>query len=195
MQWDTCNIPVISWLHSSVSDTIKIFILFIYSAYEIWKHLDKRFNLTNGSRKYKLTRDLFAFKHNGMSVTKYFTALSSIWEDLESMNVLPSVTNNSAEVTARLKATETMREEEKLFQFLNGLDECFGPQRSQLLKVTPLPTIEAACSEIQQEESQRDALCLTMTPDMEASAMFTRSSAYKFNACTACGGRGHVAKK
>lgn len=83
LQWDTCNILVISWLHSSVSDTIKIFILFIYSASEIWKHLDKRFILINGSRKYKLTRDLFAFKHNGMSVTEYFTALSSIWEDLE----------------------------------------------------------------------------------------------------------------
>lgn len=66
------------------------------------------------------------------------------------MNVLPSVTNNSAEVTARLKAIETMREEEKLFQFLNGLDECFEPQRSQLLMVTPLLTVEAACSVIQQ---------------------------------------------
>ncbi|XP_074355693.1 uncharacterized protein LOC141695336 [Apium graveolens] len=186
---------VISWLHNSVYDTIKRSILFINYAFEIWKQLEKRFMLTNGSRKYKLTRGLFVVKQNGMSVTEYFTALSSIWEELESMNILPSVKSTTAEVTALLKAIETLKEEAKLFQFLNGLDECFGPQRSQLLKVSPLPTVESACASIQQEESQRDALCLTKTPDMEASVMFTRSSSDRFNVCTACGGKGHVADK
>lgn len=60
--------------------------------------------LTNGSRKYKLTRDLFAVKQNGMSVAAYYTALSSIWEELESMNILPIVKSNTVEVTALLKS-------------------------------------------------------------------------------------------
>lgn len=51
-QWDVCNDLVISWLHNNVSESIKKSILFISTAAEIWKQLEKRFMLTHGSRKY-----------------------------------------------------------------------------------------------------------------------------------------------
>lgn len=43
VQWDTCNSMVTSWIHNNVSDTIKQSILFITSASEVWKQLEKRF--------------------------------------------------------------------------------------------------------------------------------------------------------
>ncbi|XP_074333918.1 uncharacterized protein LOC141671546 [Apium graveolens] len=72
-QWDTCNNMVISWIHNNISDAIKTSVLFITTASDIWKQLETRFSLTNGSRKYKLSKDLFNFKQNGMKVFDYFT--------------------------------------------------------------------------------------------------------------------------
>lgn len=152
-QWDTCNNMVISWLHHNISDTIKQSVLFINSAYEIWQQLEKRFSLINGSRKYKLNRDLFSIKQNDMSVNEYFTSMSSLWQEIESMNLLPTIKTVTADIEALLKAIDVMKEESKLFQFLNGLNDKFSPQRSQLLMISPLPTVETTCAVIQQEES------------------------------------------
>lgn len=124
---------------------VKGYVLFINLASEVWKQLKKRFMLTNGSRKYKLNRDLFSLKQKELSIADYYTAMSSLWEEIESMTVLPPVTTVNEEITALLKAIETMKEESRLFQFLNGLNDV-GAQRSQLLMLLPLPTVEVACA-------------------------------------------------
>ncbi|XP_074363001.1 uncharacterized protein LOC141703370 [Apium graveolens] len=55
IQWDTCNNLVISWIHNNVSDSIHKSILYVESASEIWKQLEKRFSFTNGSQIDSLT--------------------------------------------------------------------------------------------------------------------------------------------
>ncbi|GJV48687.1 cysteamine dioxygenase [Tanacetum coccineum] len=52
--WETCNNMVISWIMSSVSNSIAKSIMFIGTASEIWTQFETRFSLSNGSRKYKL---------------------------------------------------------------------------------------------------------------------------------------------
>lgn len=148
LQWDQCNNLVISWIHNNVSENIRNSILFVNTASEIWIQLEKRFSLTNGSRKYKLSRDLYAMKQNKLSVAEYYTKLSSLWEELDSMSSFPTITITTAEITELLKTISTFKEEGKLFQYLNGLDEKFGAQRSQLLMLSHLPTVEMAFSMI-----------------------------------------------
>lgn len=193
IQWDTCNDMVVSWLHGNVSDPIKQSILFINSAYEIWRQLEKRFMLSNGSRKYKLNRDLFGLKQNKLKINDYFTTLSSLWDEIESMNTLPVVTTVAPDVTTLLTTLETQKAESKLFQFLNGLDDCYSAILSQLLMQNPLPSVEIAYTAIQQEESQSDVLSNT---DIELSAMFSKSHIDSRSlTCTACGGKGHSGDK
>ncbi|XP_074337518.1 uncharacterized protein LOC141674715 [Apium graveolens] len=191
VQWDTCNSMVISWIHNNVCDSIKQSILFITSASEVWKQLEKRFQLTHGSRKYKISKEVYGMKQNGATVNEYFTSLSSLWEELDSMNLLPTVTTTSDDISRLLKALHTQKEEGKLFQFLNGLDDVYSPQRSQLLMITPLPSVEMACAAIQQEESQREVLKSTFSFENNMSAMFTKSSTDRPMQCTICGGRSH----
>lgn len=57
--WETCNIMVIAWITANVSATIKKSVMFMSSAKAIWDNLETRFSLTNGSRKYKLNKELY----------------------------------------------------------------------------------------------------------------------------------------
>lgn len=90
------------------------------------------------------------------------------------MHILPTVSATTDKGKKPLEAIETMKEESKLFQFLKGLDDCYAPQRSQILMFVPLPFVEIACSVIQQEENQRDVL--NVSQDMEMSAMFRKGN-------------------
>lgn len=145
--------------------------MFINTASEIWKILEKRFQLSNGSRKYKLSRDLYNLKQNCKLLVEYYTSLSTLWEEIEAMNTLPSVTTTTDEIKALMSAIQVQKDESKLFQFLNELDKMFSPQHSQLLMLSPLPSVEMACAAIQQKESQDD---VQHTVDEEISAMFSK---------------------
>ncbi|XP_071687869.1 uncharacterized protein [Rutidosis leptorrhynchoides] len=147
--WDTCNNMVISWIMSSASESIVKSIMFVDTASAIWKQLEKRFALSNGSRKYKLHKDTYSCDQNGISVSEHYTKMKCIWEEIDSMSELPRVTNVSPEITNFLNALTKQKEEEHLFQFLNGLDEQFSALRSQLLLMSPLPSVEVARSMLQ----------------------------------------------
>ncbi|KAL2943566.1 L-2 4-diaminobutyric acid acetyltransferase [Bienertia sinuspersici] len=57
-QWETCNNVVIDWIHASVSEQIKKSILYAKTSSEVWKQLERTFNVANGSRKYKVEKEL-----------------------------------------------------------------------------------------------------------------------------------------
>ncbi|VFQ62855.1 unnamed protein product [Cuscuta campestris] len=185
--WDTCNDTVIGWIMGSVSDSIKQTIM--YMLREIWMYLESRYSVSNGSLKYKLNRELYSFKQGGATINDYYTAMRGMWEELESLDQLPTITTVGEDVTRFLEALEKQKEEKRLFQFLNGVDEVYGPQRSQLLMMTTLPSVEFACSSLQQEESQRCVLNPMKAP-LESSAMYSKGATDP-ETCSACGVKGH----
>ncbi|XP_074346758.1 uncharacterized protein LOC141685563 [Apium graveolens] len=168
LQGDQCNNPIISWSHNNVSENIKNSILFMNTASKIGSQLEK---------------------------SKYYTKLSSLWEELDSMNSLHVIPTPIAEITALLKTIDTFKDEGKFFQFFNGMDEKYDAPRSQLLMLCPLPIIEMACSMIQQEESQCDVLNTPDVPDFEASAMVVKTNTSKNLSCTAYGGKYHTSDR
>ena len=74
--------------------------------------------------------------------------LKSVWKELESLDQLTTMTATTNDVTKFLEAFEKQKEEKRLFQFLNGLDEAYGPLRSQIIVISPLTTVDFACSSL-----------------------------------------------
>ncbi|KAL2903691.1 Retrovirus-related Pol polyprotein from transposon RE1 [Bienertia sinuspersici] len=156
--WDTCNNMVIAWLTSSMSTAIKESVVFMRSAKEIWDQLEKRFSMTDGTRKHKLNRDAYDLKQKGKSVNEYYIAMKAIWDELDALEDYPPITTMNAEIRALVDTMNRRKEEARLFHFLYGLDETYAADRSQLLHYSPLPSIEVAVSRIQQEETRREVL-------------------------------------
>ncbi|KAL2895584.1 Retrovirus-related Pol polyprotein from transposon RE2 [Bienertia sinuspersici] len=146
--------------------------------------------------KYKLNKEVYDTHQNGASVSEYYTAMKSLWDEQDSLNLLPSITQLNPEIDAFVGAMKKQKEEERLFQFLLGIAEDYHAQRSQLLMQTPLPTVEAACAQLQQEETQRDVLQLSKLT-LDSSAMLSKGKTEDRGSvtCEACGKRGHKAEK
>uniref|UniRef100_A0A803LR02 Retrotransposon gag domain-containing protein n=1 Tax=Chenopodium quinoa TaxID=63459 RepID=A0A803LR02_CHEQI len=102
--WDTCNNMIIARILGNVSDSIKKSIMFISNCSQIWRQLEQRYVVANGSRKYQLNKEIYETKQSGKSVTDYYTDLKILWEELESMTSLPPITTTNAEITAFLTA-------------------------------------------------------------------------------------------
>ncbi|XP_074337675.1 uncharacterized protein LOC141674873 [Apium graveolens] len=119
-----------------------------------------------------------------------------LWEELDCLNVLPNVSSPTPETQKLLDAIELQKEEMRLFQFLNGIDEVYGPQRSQLLLSNPLPSVETASAALQQEEAQRDLLNTTKA-DTESMAMYSKTQNPRNSnlQCTHCGVKGHSTER
>nr|GFA00670.1 cysteine-rich RLK (receptor-like protein kinase) 8 [Tanacetum cinerariifolium] len=149
--WDTCNNMVISWIMGSVHESIARSIMFIGTASEIWQQLERRFSVSDGSRKHRIT----------------------------------------PEITAFLNALSKQKEDQRLFQFLNGLEECYSHQRSRILMMNPLPNVESACSLIQQEESQR--VLFGSSSNVENTALYSRGNVK--DKCGICGFEWHPPEK
>ena len=201
-QWDTCNSMVIAWLMGSMSETIKRSTLFLSTAREVWKQLEVRYSQTNGARKYKLSRDVYELKQNERPISEYHTEMSALWEEIEGLNLLPALTQMSPEVNEFIQAMNRQKEEQHLFQFLNGLDEEYAPQRSHILMQSPLPSVEVACGTLLQEEAQRETLKkVKIEPDV--AAMYSRGGEAKPGrrniesgaGCTVCGRKNHSAEE
>lgn len=191
--WDTCNNMVIAWLTHNVSPSIMKSVMFMTTAFDIWLNLETRFQLTNGSRKYKINKEIYELRQNTLSINEYYTAMRALWEELDTLNTLPVVPNPTDEVKTLLNVISSQQEESRLFQFLNGLNEAYNPQRSHFLLLTPLPSVEVASAALQQEEAQRELLNLNKL-DPETVALFSKSNPVKFDKpllCSVCGGRGH----
>jgi len=195
-QWDACNNLVIAWIMNSVSDSIAESILYIESASLVWKHLEKRFAVGNGSRKYKINRDVYNLKQGGVSINEYYTKIRGIWKEQSAMNDLPRFTSVNEEITNFLHALAKQSEEQRLFQFLNGLDQLYASQRSQILLMNPLPSVESVCPMLQQEESQRQVL-EDVHIQLESSTLLSKNVEVKSGEmkCSVCGNRGHTKDK
>ncbi|GKB06228.1 cysteine-rich receptor-like protein kinase 8 [Tanacetum coccineum] len=119
--------------------------MFVGTGSKIWNQLENRFALSNGSRKYKLTKDIYSVKQNGGSVSEYYTRMKCIWEELDSIESVNPFDKHKPEVRNLLNA-------------LNSHKSDSGN----------------ACSLLQQEESHQE-LNENSSSSIEITALYSKS--------------------
>ncbi|KAL2897005.1 Carbamoyl-phosphate synthase large chain [Bienertia sinuspersici] len=71
--------------------------MFIPTTRKIWMQLEQRFSVVNGSRKYRLNKQLYELKQNGVNINEYYTTMKIIWEEVENLRDLPAITSLTPE--------------------------------------------------------------------------------------------------
>lgn len=143
--WCANNTLVISWIKLTIVDTLRSSIPYCDTAYDLWLHIQRRFSVKNGQRVQRLKTELANCRQKGMAIEAYYGQLTKLWSSLSDYQ--------RAKTPAEIQKE---REEDKLHQFLMGLDESiYGAVKSNLLSRDPLPTLDEAYNVLTQDEESK----------------------------------------
>ncbi|XP_073296507.1 uncharacterized protein [Primulina huaijiensis] len=186
-QWERCNALVLSWIMNSVSKDIFGGIVYSSDASTVWSDLKDQFDKINGSRIFSLHRELGRLTQGNNTISVYFCKLKQLWDEYSSLVTLPS-----CECAAARKYVEH-DQQQRLLQFLMGLNDSYMHVRSQILMMVPLPTVGQAFSLLSQEESHR----LLSSVEQPAAVFYSRQGRSDERrkdvlTCEHCGWNGHV---
>nr|XP_009771468.1 PREDICTED: uncharacterized protein LOC104221994 [Nicotiana sylvestris] len=152
--WTRCNDMVSSWLLNSLSKDIGDSVIYSKSAKELWTSLEHRFGRSNGAKLYHLRKELSSLVQGISDIAGYLTKLKRLWDELDSL--ICDVKCVCACVCSGKQKLEKSLEDERLIQFLMGLNDVYGQARGNILMMNPLPSLDLAYSLVLQDESQRD---------------------------------------
>ena len=146
-QWNQCNNMILSWLTHAVESDIAEGIIHAKTAREVWVDLRDQFSQKNAPAVFQIQKSIDTMSQGTMTVVAYFTKIKALWDELE--------TYRSPLTCNQRQAHLEQREEDRLMQFLMGLNESYKAVRSNILMMSPLPNVRQAYSLIVQEEMQR----------------------------------------
>ncbi|XP_019240490.1 PREDICTED: uncharacterized protein LOC109220473 [Nicotiana attenuata] len=149
--WSRCNDMVNSWLLNSLSKDIGDSVIYSKSAKDLWNSLEHRFGQSNGAKLYHLRKELSGLAQGTTDIAGYFTKLKRLWDELDSLNC--DVRFVCSCVCDGKEKLEKSLEDERLIQFLMGLNDCYGQARGNIFMMNPLPNINHAYTLVLQDEN------------------------------------------
>ncbi|XP_074313614.1 uncharacterized protein LOC141648796 [Silene latifolia] len=145
--WRQCNAMIRAWLRNVIDPKLHSSITFTQPVDENWEELRGRYSAGNAPRVHQSKGDLNECKQGNDSVVEYYTRLRVIWDELANYSTVKACTCGAAASIAK------EREEEKVHQFLMGLDsKLYGNIRTNLLMEDPIANIKRVYGLILREE-------------------------------------------
>ncbi|KAJ0510788.1 putative transcription factor interactor and regulator CCHC(Zn) family [Helianthus annuus] len=154
MAWMRCDAMVKGWLTTAMEKDIRGSVKYANTASEIWSDLRERFGKASAPRAYELKQTLSNTHQSGSSVSAYYTKLRVLWDEIESVLPAPRCTCDKCSCGVGKKMNE-LREKERLYEFLMGLDADFAVIKTQILAMNPIPTLGNAYHLVAEDERQR----------------------------------------
>ncbi|GMY21722.1 hypothetical protein FCV25MIE_16963 [Fagus crenata] len=180
-QWNQTKDMVLTWILNSISPSLANSLEYHANPREVWINLQSRFNHENNARLYHLKRELSSLQQNTTSIHEYYNQVKQTWDELSHLQ-------NHTD----LKDLQQQADDERVFQFLLGLNDSFAQLRTQILAMEPLPPITKVFSILFQEEQQRLLHIRPLPTDSLAFAAANSSTSRPNHRCTECGKTGHT---
>ncbi|KAF7827503.1 Retrovirus-related Pol polyprotein from transposon TNT 1-94 [Senna tora] len=143
-----------SWMVNLISKEIVDLFVFCTSSKSLWDILAERYGVSNAPQMYHLQRHTSSITQGSDSVTTYFNKINRSWDEMGRLNPLPACTCGkcTCNVSKKIADLDNML---KLMQFLLGLTPSYDVIRTQILNLSPSPSINKAYAMAVSDESQR----------------------------------------
>ncbi|XP_058008204.1 uncharacterized protein LOC131182873 [Hevea brasiliensis] len=142
--WWTVNSMLVSWVFNTIEPTLRSTISHMENVKDLWEDIKQRFSIGNGPRMQQLRSDLANYRQEGQPIVSYFGRLKTLWDEINNYDQIPVCICAGCRCNLTIEL-ERKREEERVHQFLMGLDEeGYGTVRSNILSTEPLPNLNRA---------------------------------------------------
>ncbi|XP_075112337.1 uncharacterized protein LOC142182191 [Nicotiana tabacum] len=168
-QWSKCNDMVTSWLLNSLTKEIGDNIIYSRTAKDLCNSLEHMFGQSSGAKLYHLQKEISELAQGSSSIAWYFTTLKRLRDELDSLN---SHLGCTCDCTCdRKKKIAKFMEDQRVIQFLMGLNDVYAQARENILMMSPLLDIDKSYSLLLQDESQKEIYMNPSYPTDVASFM------------------------
>ncbi|XP_018860061.2 uncharacterized protein LOC109021798 [Juglans regia] len=172
---------VLTWILNTINPSLANSLDYHDDPRAVWLDLESRFCHGNNARLFHLKREISNLHQNHLSIPDYYNSIKQLWDELGNLQPTTDVTT-----------LEKRAKDERVFQFLLGLNDSFATLRSQILATDPLPSLNRVFSILFQEEQQRllQVSCISSGPI----ALAARNSTHERPPlkCSECGKDGHL---
>ena len=151
MDWVRANARVKGWLTTAMEKEIRTNVRYANTSSEIWKDLGERFEKEGAPRAYELKQLLNVMQKGGMSISNYYTKLRSIWDEIQIVLPTPRCVCDGCECAIGKQLNE-VKEKERTYEFLMGLDDEFSVIRTQVLAMKPTPSLATTYHLVAEDE-------------------------------------------
>lgn len=80
---------IYSWIMNSILESIAQSIVFLENSIDVWKKLKEIFSPKDLIRISSLRQEIYNLRQGSLSVTKFYTKLKVLWQELESYMPMP----------------------------------------------------------------------------------------------------------
>ncbi|XP_023732405.1 uncharacterized protein LOC111880228 [Lactuca sativa] len=153
MAWMCANAMVKGWLTTAMERDIQTSVRYANTSAEIWKDLEERFEKEGAPQAYELKQSLNTTRQDGTSVSSYYTKLKTLCDELQLVLPTSRCTCDGCNYSLGRRLNE-VKEKERIYEFLMGLDEEFSIIRTQILTMNPPPSLGSTYHLVAKDEQQ-----------------------------------------
>lgn len=167
-KWRTENATVKGWLIGSIDPTLVGNFIIFPTAKGVWDAVATTyFDGTDTSQVYDLKRKVSRLRHHERSLETYYNSLQGLWREIYFRRPNPMTCEED------IRIYNTTVQEDRVYTFLDGLDDRLDNIRADILRMQPFPTIEQAYAEVR-KENQRQTVKLTKEDTGSSLAMMSK---------------------
>jgi hypothetical protein len=188
-KWRTENAIVKGWLINSMDKSLILNFIRFPTAKMVWNSIASTyFDASNSSQVYDLKRQVTKVKQAGGSIEKYYNDLQRLWIEIDFCRPNPMV------CSIDIQKYNSIIQEDRVYVFLDGLDDRLDKIQSDVLQLQPFPTVEQAYAHVRREDIRQASKITGGADNSSGVVMASKSKApsEEGGGCTHCGKLKHT---
>ncbi|KAJ8639112.1 hypothetical protein MRB53_015806 [Persea americana] len=141
------------------------------------------FDGSDTSQVYDLRRRVTRLKQAGGSLEKFYNVLQGLWREIDFCRP------NPMECPIDIHHYNSLVQEDRVYAFLDGLDDLLDHIRSDVLQIKPFPTVEQAYAHVRREALRQSVMTRSSPVDIPGAGLASKSLKHGSQSLSLHGGK------